>query len=129
MSGGGVGSTFFGGALAGVVTGVVEEAPDFGSDAVAPAARAFFFALEVGVEVPSAGFADVPDADVAGILFAPDGLLVVGAGVVGAPAGLAVGFAPAGLVEPNVVPAAGVASAGLSGTDGKRCARISEARM
>jgi hypothetical protein len=120
-----------------VVAGVVEEAPDFESDAVAPPGEAVFFTLgapaEVPVDVPSAGFAGVPSAGVPGALFEPDGLLAVGAVEVAASTGLVAGFAMGDLVEPAVepavAPAAEFASAGLSGTEGKRCARISEARM
>ena len=131
-------SIFFGWTLVGLVTGVVEEVPDFGSGAVVPTAGAgaFFFRVEVPVGIPFAGLADVPEGE-PGTLFDPDGFFVVGVVVVfAAPAGLAAGFATDGFVEspvvpvvPAVAPAAEFASAGLSGTDGRRCARISEARM
>lgn len=115
-----------------MVAGVVEEAPDFATGVVAPAAGVFFPAVEVPAEVPSAGFADIPDAGVPGTVFVPAGFFAVGVVVVAASAGFVVGFATDGLGEFSVVAGfapAGFASAGLSGTDGKRCARISEARM
>ena len=83
------------------------------------------------VDGRSAGFAGWPVVDGAGTPLA-DGFLTAGAvapavpevlGAVLVDAGLATGFAPAG-----AAPGTGVALAGFSGTDGRRCARMSAAR-
>ena len=72
------------------------------------------------VDGRSADFAGWPVVDAAGAV----GLAVPGGlGAVLVDAGLATGFAPTG-----AAPGTGVAVAGLSGTDGSRCARMSAAR-